>query len=94
MGNDKDQALEVREDSGQADFTGFSLKAGQAIWHHLEGSGGWGSQSDIKGDRILRMGGSGSVDLAEFVLKLDSAEINMDAQKSGPSWKESSGDPD
>ena len=44
---------------GGADLRGFWLKMGVFIGHHLGVGAGWGTQSDIEGDRIWRVEGSG-----------------------------------
>lgn len=44
----------------------------RVIRHHLGVGGGWATLSDIEGDQISRMGGSGQTELAGFLLKLDS----------------------
>lgn len=43
--------------------------------------------SDTKDDQKLRVGDSGSADLVGFLLKLDNAEMNTEAQKLGLSWE-------
>ena len=54
----------------------------------------WQAHWCRRDDQISRAEGTVYTDLAEFHLKLDSAQRHTEAQESGPAWEESSEESD